>query len=100
MVLFSEDASLKKYPSIQHILDCYCKIRYSFYSKRKSHKLSQLERQIKLLGNKKRFLEEVRDGDIKLFDIIKGKRQSRKTIEIIIEFFNSKYLFSSQTDAS
>jgi DNA topoisomerase-2 len=100
MVLFSEDASLKKYPSIQHILDSYCKIRYSFYSKRKSHKLSQLERQIKLLGNKKRFLEEVRDGDIKLFDIIKGKRQSRKTIEIIMELENKGYDKDNNEDDS
>jgi DNA topoisomerase-2 len=44
--------------------------------------IQNLEHDIKFLGNKRRFLEEVMTGDIKLFDD-KGKtRKSRKTLDI------------------
>jgi DNA topoisomerase-2 len=91
MVLFSEEGVLKKYNSIQDILDSYCRIRYSFYVKRKEYKLRGLENLIKMLGNKKRFLQEVRDGDLKLFNVVKGKRESRKTAEIVKELEDRGY---------
>ena len=91
MVLFSEEGVLKKYNSIQDILDSYCRIRYSFYIKRKEYKLRGLENLIKILGNKKRFLQEVRDGELKLFNIVKGKRESKKTSEIIKDLEDRGY---------
>jgi DNA topoisomerase-2 len=91
MVLFTEEGVLKKYSSTKDILDSYCRLRYTFYIKRKDYKLKGIERQIKMLGNKKRFLEEVRDGDLKLFNIVKGKRESRKTSEIVSELEQRGY---------
>ena len=91
MVLFSEQGTLKKYDSIEEIIDMYCQIRYVYYTKRKENNLKKFERQIKLLGNKKRFLEEVRDGELKLFNMVKGKRQSRKTAEIVTELEQRGY---------
>jgi DNA topoisomerase-2 len=91
MVLFSEEGVLKKYVSIKQILDSYCKIRFMFYIKRKQHKLRNIEKLIKILGNKKRFLQEVRDGELKLFNTVKGKRESRKTAEIILELSQKGY---------
>ena len=91
MVLFTEEGVLKKYSSTKDILHSYCTLRYAFYIKRKEYKLKGIERQIKMLGNKKRFLEEVRDGDLKLFNIVKGKRESRKTSEIVSELEQRGY---------
>ena len=68
MVLFDEFGNIRKYKSIDEIIDSFCKIRYEFYIKRKKHLLGQLEDDIKFLGNKRRFLEEVMSGDVKLFD--------------------------------
>jgi DNA topoisomerase II len=91
MVLFSPEGTLKKFDSIEEIIDSYCQIRYLFYTKRKNHKLNELEHELKVMGNKKRFLEEVRDGELKLFSLVKGKRQSRKTTDIVAELEEKGY---------
>jgi len=91
MVLFSEQGTLKRFDTVNEIIDSYCQIRYMFYTKRKNHKLNELDREIKLMGNKKRFLEEVRDGELKLFTLQGGKRQSRKTKDIVIELEEKGY---------
>jgi len=91
MVLFSEEGLLKKYNTVDEIIDGFCKVRYEYYVKRKKYILNDLEKKIKYLGNKKRFLEAVRDGEIKLFDMVNGKRQSRKTVDIISELEEKKY---------
>ena len=91
MVLFTEQSRLRKFNSTDEIIDEYCKVMYSFYTKRKRYILNDLEYKIKFLGNKKRFLQEVRDGEIKLFEIINGKRESRKNGDIIIELEQRGY---------
>jgi DNA topoisomerase-2 len=98
MVMFSEENNLKKYSSVHEIIDNYCRVRYSFYTKRKEYKLRALEKLIKNLGNKKRFLEEVRDGELKLFSVVKGKRMSRKTTEIVAELEERGYDKENSTD--
>lgn len=92
MVLFTEEGNLKKFDSPEEIIDSFCKVRFSFYVKRKAKQLKDLEREIKMLGNKKRFLQEVRDGVIKLFNELKGgKKQSRKTSDIVEELEEKGY---------
>ena len=41
---------------------------FDFYIKRKKFTLDQLDYELKFLGNKKRFLQEIMNGDIKLFE--------------------------------
>ena len=92
MVLFTEQGNLKKFASPEEIIDAFCGIRFSYYVKRKAKQLKDLERYIKMLGNKKRFLQEVRDGVFKLFEELKGgKKQSRKTSDIILELEEKGY---------
>jgi len=92
MVLFTENGSLKKFSSPEEIIDTFCNIRFAYYVKRKAKQLSDLEYEIKILGNKKRFLQEVRDGVIKLFEELKGgKKQSRKTAAIVAELEEKGY---------
>jgi DNA topoisomerase-2 len=98
MVLFTEEGTLKKFASPEEIIDNFCRIRYNFYVKRKAKQVKDLELEIKMLGNKKRFLQEVRDGVIKLFDEIKGKRQSRKTADIVEELEERGYDKDNEND--
>lgn len=83
MVLFTEKCQLKKYKTVQEIIDNFCTVRLEYYVKRKKYLLAELENKIKFLGNKKRFLEEVRDGKIKLFEEVKGKKVSIKTSVLV-----------------
>lgn len=83
MVLFTEKGAIKKYNNVDEIIDDFCNIRMEYYVKRKKYNLEQLNKDIKFLGNKKRFLEEVMNGNIKLFDDSGNKRKSRKTSDII-----------------
>ena len=91
MVLFTQKGAIKKYNSVDEIIDDFCVIRLEYYVKRKKHNLEQLNKDIKFLGNKKRFLEEVMNGDIKLFDDSGKKRKSRKTSDIIISLEERGY---------
>lgn len=91
MVLFTADGTIKKYESVDEIIDDFCKVRFEYYVKRKSHNLSELNKDIKFLGNKKRFLQEVMNGDIKLFDDSGNKRKSRKTADIVAELEERGY---------
>ena len=83
MVLFTEKGVIKKYNNVDEIIDDFCNIRMEYYVRRKKYNLEQLNKDIKFIGNKKRFLEEVMNGDIKLFDDSGNKRKSRKTSDII-----------------
>lgn len=76
MVLFDANGKIKRYETAQDILSDYCAVRYDFYVKRKRRQLTDLESEITQLGNKRRFLEEIRDGIIKLFTVTNGKNQS------------------------
>jgi DNA gyrase/topoisomerase IV subunit B len=91
MVLFTADGTIKKYDSVDEIIDNFCVIRFEYYVKRKAHTLSQLNSDIKFLGNKKRFLEEVMNGDIKLFDDSGNKRKSRKISSIVSDLEERGY---------
>ena len=58
MVLFNEKDQLKKY-TIEEIINDFCIMRYDFYKKRKHHMISLLEKELRHLFNKARFVEEV-----------------------------------------
>lgn len=58
MVLFNEKDQLKKY-SIEEIINDFCIMRFEFYKKRKAHMISLLEKELRHLFNKARFVEEV-----------------------------------------
>jgi len=91
MVLHSETFNIKKYNCIQEILEAFCTVRLEFYQRRKKHILNQLERELKLLGNKKRFLIDIRDGNILLFIETGKKRESRSEKDIEAELEEKKY---------
>jgi DNA topoisomerase-2 len=69
MVLFSEKGAIKKYDRVDIILEEFCRVRYSYYIKRKAHLLENVQYQLTLLQNKRRFLKEVMDGSLVLQEI-------------------------------
>jgi DNA gyrase/topoisomerase IV subunit B len=91
MVLFDAQNILKKYANTTQIIDEYCQERFKLYILRKARQLRDFNTKIKLLGNKKRFLEYIRDGVIKLFEVKGGKRESRKTTDIVKELEEKKF---------
>ena len=98
MVLFTEKGSIKKYENIDEIVDEFCEIRYRYYVKRKKHILNQLNKEINFLGNKRRFLEEVMSGDIKLFDDSGKSRKSRKTVDVFADLEKRGYDKETKND--
>ena len=64
MVMFNEHEQLKKYETVLSILDDFCKIRYEYYVKRKKYQINTLEKKIRHLKQKSRFIGEVIDETI------------------------------------
>ena len=91
MVLFNEKGLIKKYKNIDEIIDNFCKIRFKYYIKRKKYILQELEKNIRFLGNKRRFLDEVLKSTIKLFRQNKSIRKSRTTDSLVQELTEKKY---------
>ena len=58
MVLFNEKDQLKKYTT-EEIINDFCIMRYEFYKKRKAHMISLLDKELRHLFNKARFVEDV-----------------------------------------
>lgn len=74
MHMFTSTQRLKKFDNIQEIVDEYYPIRYELYKDRKAHILKQLERQMKILSNKVRFIKEQCD------DIIDLRRKKKQVV--------------------
>ena len=68
MVLFNEKEQLKKY-TVDEIINEFCIVRYQFYTKRKNHIISTIEKELRHLGNKERFIQEIIDGKLKIMNI-------------------------------
>ena len=59
IVLFNGRGQLKKYGAVDEVIDDFCRVRLSYYEKRKVHQIDALKRQLAHLGNKQRFIREV-----------------------------------------
>ena len=68
MVLFNEKEQLKKY-TVDEIINDFCIVRYKFYTKRKNHIIATIEKDLRHLGNKERFIQEIIDGKLKIMNI-------------------------------
>jgi DNA topoisomerase-2 len=83
MNLFNSEDKLKKYESIQEIIDDYYQIRIEYYEDRKEYLIDALEKDIMILSNKAKYIKELLDGTI---DLRKKKKQ-----EIIDMLFEKEY---------
>ena len=68
MVLFNQEEQLKKFETVDEIINSFCIVRFAFYVKRKRHMLDALESELKYLGNKARFVQEVIDKELDIMN--------------------------------
>lgn len=90
MVLFTNEG-LRKFKSIDEIIDYFCEIRMGFYVKRKALLIQKMERELRVLSNKRRFVEEYIAGTLKLFKKEGGKNVSKTSQELEDELNEQKY---------
>lgn len=83
MVLFAEGKTLKKFDSVEEIIDTFCDKRYEYYTLRKSYLLKILNEKLIVSMNKKRFLEEVMNDVLIL--------RHREEDEIVNEMIETGY---------
>lgn len=78
MNMFSVKNNLKKFGTVQDVIDEYFPIRYKMYQKRKDYMLRNYEKDIILLSNKARFIKEQCDDTIDL-----RKRTKENVIKLL-----------------
>jgi len=83
MNLFNSDDKLKKYGSVEEIIDDYYQTRLEYYKYRKDYMIDALEKELLILSNKAKYIKEVLEDTI---DLRKKKKQ-----EIIDMLINKGY---------
>ena len=83
IVAFDSENKIKKYDSINTILDEYCDLRLSNYDKRKAYLLDKLQKEIDILSIKIRFINEFIESKIII--------NNRSKADIIDQLEKGKY---------
>jgi DNA topoisomerase-2 len=66
MRLFDSKDKLKKYDTVEAIIDDYFETRYQMYQVRKDYMINALTKELVLLSNKARYIKETLDGTVDL----------------------------------
>lgn len=69
MVLFVEDQKLQKFDSLHAIFEVYAQKRLQLYTARKAYGMKELQIELVILKNKRRFLDEVQSQTLKVFRV-------------------------------
>ena len=77
MHLFDAKDVLQKYEKVTDIIDAYYEVRLNLYSSRKDFMIRALERDLVVLSNKAKYIQENLDGTI---DLRKKKREEVQTM--------------------
>jgi DNA topoisomerase-2 len=80
MNLFNSEDKLKKYESVEDIIDDYYKIRLQYYEDRKEYMINALDKELLILSNKAKYIKEVLDGTIDL-----RKKKKQEIIDMLTE---------------
>ena len=83
MVLFGPDGKIKRYSSVEEILEIFYNIRLDLYEKRKEYMISIMKRDLGILSNKVRFIKAVISEEL----ILKNK----KRVILVNELLDSGY---------
>jgi len=78
MHLFDETEKLKKYDTVQEIIDDYYDVRLDMYDTRKHHMIDSLEEALVLLSNKAKYIQETISGVVDL-----RKKKKEQVIELL-----------------
>ena len=102
MHLFTAEDKLKKYSTVEEIIDDYFVVRLSAYQARKTYMVDALQRDLMLLSNKARYIQENLDGTI---DLRKKKKEEvvsmlcGKGYDVVDEDVDYKYLTKMPMDS-
>jgi DNA topoisomerase-2 len=102
MRLFDANDTLQKYEKVSQIIDAYYDVRLDLYQDRKNYLIDALEKELVVLDNKARYIQENLDGTI---DLRKKKRDevtymlSSKDYKIIEGDNDYKYLVKMAMDS-
>jgi DNA topoisomerase-2 len=102
MNLFNAEDKLIKYDTVQEIIDDYYDIRLEYYEDRKENLIDILEKQLLILSNKAKYIQELLNGTI---DLRKKKKQEiidlliNKDYDVIDEDEEFKYLLRMPMDS-
>jgi DNA topoisomerase-2 len=72
MHLFDADDILQKYEKVTEIIDSYYEVRLKLYASRKEYMINTMEKELVILSNKAKYIQENLDGTI---DLRKKKRE-------------------------
>ena len=72
MHLFDASDTLHKYEKVSEIIDAYYEVRLKLYETRKSYLIDALEKELVLLSNKAKYIQENLDGSV---DLRKKKKE-------------------------
>ncbi len=64
MVMFTENGQLRKFKTLDEIIDEFCKVRYKYYGLRKKYILEAEALKLKILNSKVKFLGEIMDDTL------------------------------------
>ena len=102
MHLFDSEDSLKKFDKVADIIDSYYEVRLKLYQERKNYMIRALEKELVLLTNKAKYIQENLAGTI---DLRKKKREqviellANKGYAIIDDDQDYKYLTKMPMDS-
>ena len=102
MHLFNQEEKLRKYENEHSIIEAYFPVRLEYYEKRKSHMLKILQKELFILSNKVRFINENLKGSL---DLRNKKKQviietlQEKKYDIIEDDIEYKYLLKMTMDS-
>ena len=102
MNLFNSEDKLRKYDNVEEIIDDYYDIRLEYYEDRKDFMIEALERELLILSNKAKYIQELLVGTI---DLRKKKKQEitsmlqNKDYDTIDDDQEYKYLIKMPMDS-
>ncbi|EFC47666.1 DNA topoisomerase II [Naegleria gruberi] len=76
MTVFSENFDIIQFSNVNDIIKQFYLVRLSYYHQRKSHLMKQLEKQIRILSNKVKFLNFITSNESNLNTFIKTKKEN------------------------
>jgi DNA topoisomerase-2 len=101
MHLFDEKDKLKKYGTVEKIIDDYFIVRLDLFQKRKDFEILELEKELLVLNSKRKFIQENLEGSI---DLRKKKKEeiiqilASKEYPVLDEDCDYKYLVKMTMD--
>jgi len=107
MNLFNSEDKLTKYTAISEIIDDFYGVRLVYYGRRKAYQIDVLEKELVILSNKVRYIQEVLSGSIDLrkkkkdeiIKLLQDKGYDKIIVQELVVDEEYKYLVKMPMDA-